>query len=419
MLKIKRLNIHTSQGLSGELTRESQFVFNYRTSDPACEIALTMPLRQQSYTSNILPGVLRQNLPEGFLMDWIKEHFGKVTKTDDMTILAISGREVIGRVSALQDGDHGEPKHAAESLKTLLTWKGTEDLFDHLAEQYALSSGISGIQPKVVVPVRADREQDVVEKISIKNRNVIIKSSGDDFPELAENEFICMSIAQSAGLDVPAFWLSEDKKLFIVERFDITGRDYLGFEDMTALMNKQNAEKYDSSYEMVAKAVDLFTSDTLKSQSLEGLFTSITLSILLRNGDAHLKNFGLLYTDPTSKDCRLSPIFDIVNTTAYIPRDTLALKLGGTKGWPMTKDLIEFGKIQCRVDRPELIIEKIATAASAYRPAESSDIWKKMKPEIDKACFGLSAKGAVQIAGMSGQERLPKRVRPDVSDPVE
>jgi serine/threonine-protein kinase HipA len=157
-------------------------------------------------------------------------------------------------------------------------------------------------------------------------------------------------------------------------------------------MNKQNAEKYDSSYEMVAKATGLFTSDTHRSKSLEDLFASIALSILLRNGDAHLKNFGLLYTDPTSKDCRLSPIYDIVNTTAYIPRDTLALKLGGTKGWPLAKALIEFGKVHCRVDRPQEIIEKIATAAGEYRPAESSEIWKKMKPEIDKACFGLSAK---------------------------
>lgn len=396
MLKLKKLNIQTTQGFSGELTRESQFVFNYRTGDPACEIALTMPLRQLSYASNILPGVLRQNLPEGFLLDWIRTHFAKVTRTDDMSILAISGRDVIGRVRALQEGDTGEPKHAAESLRNLLTWKGTEDLFDHLAEQYALSSGISGIQPKIVLPVRADRQTDGVEKVSIKDRNLIVKSSGDNYPGLAENEFICMSIAKSAGLDAPSFWLSDDKKLFIVERFDIAGCAYLGFEDMTALMNKQNAEKYDSSYEMVAKAVNLFTSDTFKSRSLEDLFASITLSILLRNGDAHLKNFGLLYTDPTHKDCRLSPIYDIVNTTAYIPKDTLALKLGGTKAWPMIRNLIEFGKIHCRIDHPERVIEKISTAASEYRPAETSDIWKKIKPEIDQACFGLAAKGAAQ-----------------------
>lgn len=43
MLKLKKLNIDTTQGFSGELRKERQFVFNYRTDDPGCEIALTMP----------------------------------------------------------------------------------------------------------------------------------------------------------------------------------------------------------------------------------------------------------------------------------------------------------------------------------------------------------------------------------------
>ena len=392
MLKIKKLNILTTQGFAGELSRESQFVFNYRTDDPTREMALTMPLRAQSYAANLLPGVMRQNLPEGFLLDWIKERFSKITKMDSMTILAISGREVIGRVRSLQDGDDGTSKMPGEHLKTLLTWTGTENLFSHLAEQYAFVSGISGVQPKVVVPVQSDRGKDVIEKISIKDRSVIVKSSGDDYPFLAENEYICMSIAKAAGLNVPNFWLSNDKKLFIVERFDIGDDGYLGFEDMTALMNKQNDEKYDGSYEMVAKAVSMFASEDFKSDSLEQLFSSVVLSILLRNGDAHLKNFGLLYSDPTTKDVRLSPLFDVVNTTAYIPGDSLALKLGGSKAWATAKDLIEFGKVHCRVDHPDKIIERIATAATEYRPPENSDIWRKMVPEIERGCFGLAAK---------------------------
>lgn len=392
MLKIKKLNIRTTQGLAGELARESQMVFNYRTDDPRCEIALTMPLRSRSYAANILPGVLRQNLPEGYLLDWIKERFGKVMKLDDMTILAISGREVIGRVRACQEGDDGTPKHAGESLKSLLTWRGTEDLFAHLAERYALASGISGVQPKVVVPAKTDPDKDVIEKVSVKDRSLIVKSSGEDYPGLAENEYCCMSIARAAKLDVPEFWLSDDKKLFIVDRFDIGTHGYLGFEDMTSLMGKQNEEKYNGSYELVAKAVRAFASPANVTPSLNELFASITLSVLLRNGDAHLKNFGLLYTDPTSEDCRLSPLYDIVNTTAYIPKDVLALKLNGSKSWPLPKELAEFGKQHCRVDHPEQVIERIATAAMEYRPPEDSEIWRKMKPLIEHACFGLTVK---------------------------
>ena len=53
-------------------------------------------------------------------------------------------------------------------------------------------------------------------------------------------------------------------------------------------MNKQNDEKYDGSYEMVAKAVSMFASEEFKSNSLEQLFSPVALCIttLRRNAMA-------------------------------------------------------------------------------------------------------------------------------------
>jgi hypothetical protein len=43
--RIKQLHIHSTQGYSGVLTRESQIVFNYVTAHPDAEISLTqLPL---------------------------------------------------------------------------------------------------------------------------------------------------------------------------------------------------------------------------------------------------------------------------------------------------------------------------------------------------------------------------------------
>ena len=390
MQRIKKLYIHTTQGYAGELARESQFVFNYRSDRPETEISLTMPLRSKSYSANILPGAIRQNLPEGFLKDWIVEHFAKVTKMDDMTVLAISGREVIGRVRSLMTENENPTEFRSESLSDILSWKGTEDLFDHLANQYALASGISGIQPKVLVASRVHEANDSIDKVSMKNRSLIIKSSGFDYPDLAENEFNCMSIARKAGLQTPNFWLSDDKKLFVIERFDLSEEGYLGFEDMTSLMNKQNEDKYNSSYEDVAKAIGLFASPAHVTESLLEFFKSVTLSLALRNGDAHLKNFGLLYTNPQTEDCRLSPLYDVVNTTSYIPTDSLALKLNKTKSWPTRQDLIDFGQTHCRLQHASEIVDQIVDVAQSWTPAENSTIWDLMKPQIDKACFTLT-----------------------------
>lgn len=62
---------------------------------------------------------------------------------------------------------------------------------------------------------------------------------------------------------------------------------------------------------------------------------------MVRNGDAHLKNFGLLYEDPFSVTRPvLAPVFDVVTTTVYphtsqrgatLVDRTLALKLAKEK----------------------------------------------------------------------------------------
>lgn len=84
----------------------------------------------------------------------------------------------------------------------------------------------------------------------------------------------------------------------------------------------------------------------------------MTLSCIVGNGDAYLKNFGLLYSNPTQRDARLAPAYDIVNTTAYIPEDVLALELVGNKSlFAARQGLLEFAQV-CEVARPEDVIRE-------------------------------------------------------------
>ncbi len=391
MNKFTLLHAHTAQGYAGELRRESQHIFNYRTEEASCELSLTMPLSAKSYAANILPGVLRQNLPEGYLKGWMQEHFGKTVKLDDFNMLALTGAHTIGRVNLSQQKDHRDVAPAGENLTELLAWKGTEALFEHLAQKYAVMSGVSGVQPKFLMQEKRDADSEVIEKSTLKDRNLIVKAAGHDYVGLAENEFHCMSIGKQAGLIVPEFWLSDDKGLFVITRFDRGVQDeYLGFEDMTALTGRQNEEKYTGSYEMIAAVIDRFVSPQFVASSLEELFKSVVLSVVVRNGDAHLKNFGLVYANPCSEDVRLSPLYDIVNTTCYLPKDTLAVNLAKTKLWPYRKALIEFGKNTCRVDRATEVIDRIVDTAASYTPIiEPGDIWLKIKAEIDRSCLSL------------------------------
>ena len=69
----------------------------------------------------------------------------------------------------------------------------------------------------------------------------------------------------------------------------------------------------------------------------------IALNCALRNGDAHLKNFGIVY-DNVLGEARLAPVYDLVTTSVYLPKDSLALTLNGSTRWPRAKELRKLGE---------------------------------------------------------------------------
>lgn len=172
-----------------------------------------------------------------------------------------------------------------------------------------------------------------------------------------------MSVAKEAGIPVPEFYLSDNAKLFVMRRFDRDARlDPIGFEDMASLMGLSAHQKYSKSYAAIAKAVRIFCPVENVRASLDQLYDSVALSCIIGNGDAHLKNYGLLYSEPTQRDARLAPAYDIVNTTAYIPEDVLALDLAGHKSmFASRQGLLDFART-CEIDNPKERIEKMLLA---------------------------------------------------------
>jgi serine/threonine-protein kinase HipA len=75
----------------------------------------------------------------------------------------------------------------------------------------------------------------------------------------------------------------------------------------------------------VVRLVALFCAPQHAGAALAQLLAQIALSCIVGNGDAHLKNLGVVHADTSQDDVSLAPAYDIVNTTAYIPDDSLAL----------------------------------------------------------------------------------------------
>lgn len=401
-LRINRLAATTPQGPAGNLVHADDYYFTYDPGAAAqAEISLLMPLRAPQYTQPHLFPLFQMNLPEGYLLEQLRNKFAKVSHFDPMLLLALTGRKsAIGRVALHAPEIEAAPETPVE-LSTLLAKEGSEDLFLALTQRYLHRTGISGIQPKLLVPTIAE---PMFGKSAVATSELIVKAAGDEYPGLPVNEFICMSVVKEAGIPVPEFYLSNDHKRFIMRRFDRTPEGHaLGFEDMAVLTNRQASEKYEGSYRQIAKAIEIFCSPANARRSLAQLFDQIALSCMLGNGDAHLKNFGLLYSHPSAGDATLSPAYDIVCTTCYIPEDVLALRLMNTQEFFGARaDMAEFGETFCGMADARGRLFELAEIADAIldRHAGLADEVPGLKPALQH--------GILQFAETYGNDKRPR-----------
>lgn len=351
--------------------QEGDFVFAYREPFlPRREVSLLMPASLESYGfRNGLHPVFQMNLPEGRLRESITLAFRKRSpRFDDLALLEVVGRSQIGRLRFTNDPAVIDDV-PLQSVHELVAYEGAEDLLRDLLDRFAGVSGVSGVQPKVLIRNGdASKPSDEGARITVRGATHIVKGwEPNEYPHLAANEFFCMKVAARAGLDVPSVALSENNKFLVVERFDLASDgSYLGFEDFCSLSALHTEEKYDGSYERLTKRIRDFVSPELRAVALEAFFRSLVVSCVLRNGDAHLKNFGVLYEAP-DKPVRFAPAYDIVSTTPYIRGDSLALTLGGSKRFADQSKLLAFGRLQCNLQpaRVLALIEEVAEATVA------------------------------------------------------
>lgn len=327
--------------------------FAYQTNAPPLRaVSVTMPVRVPSYNASfgLLP-IFEMNLPEGVLRERLRLTFAKATGTfDDFDLLGIVGRSQVGRIRYTGAQETLQEDVPFQSVDEILEKRRGGDLFRYLIEKFAAFSGISGVQPKILV-----RDEGTSVPLSKADRRLSQSYRGathivklweqHEYPQLAANEFFCLKVAEQCGLDVPPCRLAEDALALVIDRFDLrTDGTYRGFEDFCVLNAKRTDQKYSGSYETsVMKRFTQFATSSSIGEDLARLFTLIVINCAIRNGDAHLKNFGIIYDD-VQGDARLAPVYDLVTTSVYLPQDRMALTLNGSTNWPTTKELQRLGE---------------------------------------------------------------------------
>ncbi|QJE74690.1 type II toxin-antitoxin system HipA family toxin [Aerophototrophica crusticola] len=347
---------------------------------PGDAVSLTMPTRLESYDQPFgLHPIFEMNLPEGALRERLRLRFAKATgRFDDLDLLAVTGRSQMGRIRYTAPNGALDAGVPLQPVDDILARRRDGDLFRQLLDSFAPHSGISGVQPKVLV-----RDPDTALKlsgpgtagrVSFQAATHIVKFwDPAEYPHLAANEYFCLEAARRCGLEVARARLAEDGAALVVDRFDL-GRDgtYLGMEDFCVLNGTATARKYEGGYEksVFRRLKDFMAGDVEGWRRDAGrLFTLFVLNAAIRNGDAHLKNFAVLY-DGLDGPLRLAPAYDLVTTTAYLPADRMALTLDGKPTWPDVKQLERLGTTRCGLTPSDVraTLERVADALATTLP---------------------------------------------------
>ncbi|MGF6921283.1 type II toxin-antitoxin system HipA family toxin [Paraburkholderia sp. 40] len=325
------------------------YVLKYHGDASAADfVSLTMPVREEPWRwPRDLHPFFRQNLPEGYLLNLIREQFGPLLDGTDLSLLAVVGSMGIGRVTVTPEGVAPGTELQALDVQHILHGDNTAEHFAQLVREYARAA-ISGVVPKFIAPEAQSAASTPLQlgKPTIRTSRHIVKGSDDNTPFLGFNEFHSMRVLERLGVaPVARTRMSDDGRALVVERFDVDaqGLPAYGVEDLCGLLGLPPHEKYNSTSEKMLNAARayLLDRDTMRMQ-LQQLGWHLLTNYVVRNADCHTKNVALFYT--SIDDVAFTPVYDVVTTQAY-PRfaaNPPGLPVDGRKTWAAGKTLERF-----------------------------------------------------------------------------
>jgi serine/threonine-protein kinase HipA len=273
-----------------------------------------------------VPPFFSNLLPEGHLRDYLAEQAG-LNREREFFLLAVLGADLPGALTATPlthdgDDDHGH-RHDHD--------RDSQNDRDSNVLRFALA----GVQLKFSAVMEA------AGGLTIPAHGVggswIVKLPSTRFPSVPENEFVMLELARAVGVNVPETRLipvSEiqglppdaarmDGNALAVRRFDRTPGGPVHMEDFAQVFGLFPDDKY--KHRSYANIAAVLWAETGEEGTYE-FVRRLVFSVLIGNGDMHLKNWSLLY--PDGRTPVLSPAYDFVATFPYIPGDKLGLSFG-------------------------------------------------------------------------------------------
>lgn len=242
-----------------------------------------------------------------------------------------------------------------------------KDINDLAQVIVANSTTVTGVQSKLSIDLQQDNTggPQRLTTVGLMGR-YILKPQTEHYERLPEIEDLSMHLAEIARIPTVPHALIRfvDGELnYITRRIDRTDDGQkLPMEDMCQLSGKLTEQKYQGSYELIAKIIEQYSS--LPQLDKINYWQQVVFSWIIGNADMHLKNFSLY--SPRTGQYVLSPTYDQVSTKIVMPEDTeeMALSLNGFKKKLLVYD---FREAMYSTGIPEVVTKRILSDFSKFR----------------------------------------------------
>lgn len=303
-------------------------------TDPVA-LARQLDNKHPYISAHRLHPVLSNLLPEGVLRDFLSQAM-KVHRDSEFALLSWLGRDLPGALVA-------DPIPASEIPQLALKHHGKiEPSVIDIPDTRAHFS-LAGIQMKFSM---RDQDGRYITGDQHAPGDWIIKTPSTLHPFVPLNEYTAMTLAALAGVDIPdiklipmsnietlaSINLPDEPLAYGIRRYDrLPGNERVHSEDFAQVFFAYAHDKYHkASYDQIGKLI--YRNSAHGQRDAVQMAIRLLVNVLLANGDAHLKNWSMIYRD--GKQAELSPAYDVVTTKAYIADERhYALNLAGSKNW--------------------------------------------------------------------------------------
>lgn len=309
-------------------------------------------------------------LPEGRLREWIAADRG-VSSEREMELLVQVGNDLPG-AAVIAPGDQETWDES---------WIGSPSDSAHKADANSWRFSLAGVAMKFSMLAENDR---FTMPATGAGGDWIVKLPDNVYPDVPLNEYAMMELARLVGIEVPdtrlvhrdeivgvpaEVWPKREEWAYACARFDRPlGGGRVHIEDLAQVRGVYPDNKYMGNYETVAALLHR----GWDTHSLQEFSRRLALNVLISNGDAHLKNWSLIYRD--QKVPSISPAYDIVSTRYYMgSSETLGMKFAGSNRFDSVR-LRSFERLDNRLQAEANLVEVAGEVVGRV-----SDAWRAVK----------------------------------------